>query len=61
MPKSGHMANSQAKVCASAIVRNLSGKDINQKPIVNNTCYSFVSDDEVIHVAAVYNIMRKKN
>ena len=60
MPKSGHMANSQAKVCASAIVRNLSGKDANQNPIVNNTCYSFVSDDEVIHVAAVYKYNEKK-
>ena len=60
MPKSGHMANSQAKVCASAIVRNLSGKDTNQNPIVNNTCYSFVSDDEVIHVAAVYKYNEKK-
>ena len=61
MPKSGHMANSQAKVCASAIVRNLSGKDSNQNPIVNNTCYSFVSDDEVIHVAAVYRYNKEKN
>ncbi len=60
MPKSGHMANSQAKVCASAIVRNLSGKEANQNPIVNNTCYSFVSDDEVIHVAAVYKYNEKK-
>ena len=60
MPKSGHMANSQAKVCASAIVRNLSGKDTNQNPIVNNTCYSFVSDDEVIHVAAVYKYNEEK-
>ena len=60
MPKSGHMANSQAKVCASAIVRNLSGKGTNQNPIVNNTCYSFVSDDEVIHVAAVYKYNEKK-
>ena len=60
MPKSGHMANSQAKVCASAIVRNLSGKDTNQNPIVNNTCYSFVSDDEVIHVAAVYKYNKEK-
>ena len=60
MPKSGHMANSQAKVCASAIVRNLSGKDTNRNPIVNNTCYSFVSDDEVIHVAAVYKYNKEK-
>ena len=58
MPKSGHMANSQLKF-VSAIVRNLSGKDVNQKP-VNNTCYSFVSDDEVIHVAAVYKYNEKK-
>ena len=54
MPKSGHMANSHAKVAAAAIVAQLKGLEIIQKPMLTNTCYSFVSDSEVIHVASVH-------
>ena len=54
MPKSGHMANSQAKVCAAALVELLNGREPNPNPVMNNTCYSFVSDKEVIHVASVH-------
>ena len=54
MPKSGHMANSHAKVAAAAIVAELGGFEINQNPVLTNTCYSFVSADEVVHVASVH-------
>jgi sulfide dehydrogenase [flavocytochrome c] flavoprotein subunit len=54
MPKSGHMANSMAKVCAAAVVALLNGREPDAAPVVNNTCYSFVSDKEVIHVASVH-------
>jgi NADPH-dependent 2,4-dienoyl-CoA reductase/sulfur reductase-like enzyme len=54
MPKSGHMANSQAKVCAAAVVALLSGQPVNPAPLVNNTCYSFVTDRDVMHVASVH-------
>ena len=54
MPKSGHMANSQAKICAAALVELLNGREPNPNPVMNNTCYSFVSDKEVIHVASVH-------
>jgi sulfite dehydrogenase len=54
MPKSGHMANSMAKVCAAAVVALLNGEQPNPNPVMNNTCYSFVSDKEVIHVASVH-------
>lgn len=54
MPKSGHMANQEGKVCAAAIAQILAG----QAPITNiaiaNTCYSFVTHRDAIHVAAVY-------
>lgn len=61
MPKSGHMANQHAKTCAAAVVALLSGQTPNQSPIYNNTCYSFVSPDEVVHVASVhaYNAANK--
>jgi sulfite dehydrogenase len=54
MPKSGHMANAQGKVCAAALVELLNGREPNPSPVMNNTCYSFVSDKEVIHVASVH-------
>ena len=54
MPKSGHMANQHGKTCAAAVVAILSGKEPNTLPIYNNTCYSFVSAEEVVHVASVH-------
>ena len=54
MPKSAHMANSHAKVAASTIVAQLSGLDINETPFLTNTCYSYVSDKLVVHVASVH-------
>jgi NADPH-dependent 2,4-dienoyl-CoA reductase/sulfur reductase-like enzyme len=54
MPKSGHMANSQGKVAAAAIVAELTGVAVNPLPMMTNTCYSFVSASEVIHVASVH-------
>jgi NADPH-dependent 2,4-dienoyl-CoA reductase/sulfur reductase-like enzyme len=54
MPKSGHMANSHAKVAAAAIVAELKGWEVNARPMLTNTCYSFVSSTEVIHVASVH-------
>ena len=54
MPKSGHMANSHAKVAAAAIVAQLSGWEPNPRPMLNNTCYSFVDNRNVVHVASVH-------
>lgn len=54
MPKSGHMANNQAKVAAAAIVARIKGLEVNSQPMLTNTCYSFVSPSEVIHVASVH-------
>ncbi|MBL0419950.1 FAD-dependent oxidoreductase [Ramlibacter sp. AW1] len=54
MPKSGHMANNHAKVAAAAIVARLSGWEVNPAPMLTNTCYSFVDDKQVMHVASVH-------
>ena len=54
MPKSGHMANSHGKVAAAAVVAQLSDLAINPNPLLTNTCYSYVSDKLVIHVASVH-------
>ncbi len=54
MPKSGHMANQQAKVCAAAVIAMINGQAPNPSPVVTNTCYSYVSSSEVVHVASVH-------
>lgn len=53
MPKSGFAANSQGKVCAVAIVSSLKGVAM-PDPSYVNTCYSLLSPDYGISVAAVY-------
>ncbi len=54
MPKSGHMANQHAKVAAAAVIQLLKGEAVNPTPVVMNTCYSFVTANDVIHVASVH-------
>ena len=54
MPKSGHMANQHAKVAAAAIIELLQGRPVNTTPVVMNTCYSFVTARDVVHVASVH-------
>ena len=54
MPKSGHMANSHGKVAAAAVVAQLAGWPVNPNPMLTNTCYSYVDNKNVIHVASVH-------
>ena len=54
MPKSGHVANQQAKVAAAAILSLLAGEPPNPAPLLMNTCYSFVDSKNVIHVSSVH-------
>ena len=60
MPKSGHMANQHGKTCAAAVVSLLQGKEPPQLPIYANTCYSFVTDEDVVHVASVHRYDAEK-
>ena len=54
LPKSAHMATSQARVCANAIVALMNQQAPDASPVFANTCYSFVSDKMAMHVANVY-------
>ena len=54
MPKSGFQANNHAKVAADALIARLTGQPVNESPIIANTCYSFVSATEAVHVASVH-------
>ncbi len=59
VPKSGTMANSMGKICASAVVHLLNGKEPPQMPPVN-VCYSWVSDREAMAVINSYKIENGK-
>jgi sulfite dehydrogenase len=54
MPKSGSMANQHAKICAAAVIALMNGQQPNPSPKIANTCYSYVSGNEAIHVASVH-------
>jgi NADPH-dependent 2,4-dienoyl-CoA reductase/sulfur reductase-like enzyme len=60
LPKSGHMATSQAKVTAAAIIELLAGNQPDPDPVLANTCYSMVSDKEAMHVANVFRYNKEK-
>jgi sulfide dehydrogenase [flavocytochrome c] flavoprotein chain len=54
MPKSGHMANQHGKVAAAAVLALLAGASVNPAPVINNTCYSYITDRDAVHVASVH-------
>jgi len=44
-PKAGHIANQEAKICADAILRLLSGRTPDPAPHTNSSCYSPITFD----------------
>ena len=60
MPKSGHMANQHAKVCAAAVVSLLAGQPPNPAPVLTNTCYSMITDKDSVHVCSVHRYDNEK-
>jgi NADPH-dependent 2,4-dienoyl-CoA reductase/sulfur reductase-like enzyme len=63
-PKSGHMANAQAKVCADAIVRRAAGMPVDgderlDNITTNSACFSPITADEASWLTAVYRYNRK--
>jgi len=59
VPKSGNVANAMGKICATAVVNLLNGKE---PPVIapGNTCYSWVNDKEAIAVVNAYKIENGK-
>jgi NADPH-dependent 2,4-dienoyl-CoA reductase/sulfur reductase-like enzyme len=55
VPKSGTIANAQGKIVAQAVVSLLSGRSVEPMAPVN-TCYSWVTDREVVAVVNAYRI-----
>jgi len=59
VPKSGNVANAMGKICATAVVSLLNGKEPPQIA-PGNTCYSWVNDREAIAVVNAYKIENGK-
>lgn len=55
IPKSAFAANSEAKVCAFAVVNLLNGSEL-LEPSWVNTCYSLITQSHGISVAMVYKL-----
>jgi len=60
-PKAGHIANSEAKICADAVLRELSGSAPYAKPKTNSACYSPISKSEATWLSAVYEYNAASN
>lgn len=53
-PKAGHIANQEAKICADAIIRLLSGRGPDPSPITNSACYSPITADTASWLTAIF-------
>lgn len=53
-PKAGHIGNSEAKICADAILRTLNGVALYPSPKTNSACYSPTSRTEASWLSAVF-------
>ncbi len=54
MPKAGHVANQEAKICADAILRLLAGGQPFAQPVANSACFSPITATKASWLTAVY-------
>ncbi len=54
MPKAGHVANQEAKICADAIVRLLQGGKPHAQPVATSACYSPITASTASWLTATY-------
>lgn len=54
-PKAGHVANAEAKVCADAVIRMLSGQAPDPSPVTNSSCYSPITASTASWLTAIYH------
>ena len=53
-PKSGHMANSQAKVCADAIIRSFNGEAPDPSPVTSSAYFSPIISSKAAWLTASF-------
>jgi hypothetical protein len=54
MPKAGHVANQEAKICVDAILRSIQGLDPDRSPVANSACYSTITSSTASWLTAVF-------
>ncbi len=54
VPKSGHMASAEAKVCSDAIIRSFLGKEPDQNIATNSACYSPITNKTASWLSASF-------
>jgi NADPH-dependent 2,4-dienoyl-CoA reductase/sulfur reductase-like enzyme len=54
LPKAGHVANQEAKICADAIVRRFQGVPLDPQPVANSACFSPITASTASWLTAVY-------
>ena len=54
MPKAGHVANQEAKICADAILRLLAGGQPFGQPVANSACFSPITATKASWLTALY-------
>ena len=54
LPKAGHVANQEAKICADAILRLLGGAAPDPQPVANSACFSPITAKTASWLTAVY-------
>ncbi len=59
MPKSAHSANSQAKICATAIISALREQEM-PTPYYSSTCYSLIGKEFGVSVTGVYQLEKDR-
>ena len=54
LPKAGHVANQEAKICASAIISLFNGTPVEPMPTANSACFSPINNTQASWLTAVY-------
>ncbi len=54
LPKAGHVANQEAKICADAVLRLLAGGPPDPQPVANSACFSPITAKTASWLTAVY-------
>ena len=59
-PNRSHGEPACQGACAAAVVALLFGQAPNAAPVLTNTCYSFITDKDVVHVCSVHQYDKEK-
>jgi len=59
LPKAGHVANQEAKICAAAIIASLNNQTIEPMPTANSACFSPINNTQASWLTAIYQYKTK--